>query len=514
MLNLRNRIYEYMEIRIFISSVQKEFERERKSLFEYIQQDALLGKFFVPYIFEASPAQNISAATAYITEVKGCDIYIGIYGEHYGYEDNNGISPTEREYDSATENHKYRLVFIKDVEQRHPKESSFIKKVEKDVVRRSFSDYEQLQSAVYAALVRYLEEKEYLRLLPFDAAINSKATLEHIDEEKVRLFVAEAAEKRDFKIPFSAGIPAILTHLDLMTEDGRLTNSALLLFAKRPQSFFITSEVKCIQFYGTEVQKPIPSYQVYRGNIFELVDQAVGFVMSRIDAAVSARSKGAQADITYEIPVEAVTETIVNAITHRDYTSNGSVQVMLFKDRLEVWNPGRLPYGLTPEKLLKRHPSKPTNPTLANAVYLAGYIERVGTGTCDILDYCKKAGLRDPEFVEDEDFRVTIWRKSNQDEVKSNQDEAESNQDEATKSNQDDITSEGIKLSKKQKTVLDFCETPRTANEIFDLLGIKKQHASRIRYINTLIDCGLLRPTITQKSTSKNQKYVRTLLHK
>jgi len=54
MLNLRNRIYEYMEIRIFISSVQKEFERERKSLFEYIQQDALLGKFFVPYIFEAS----------------------------------------------------------------------------------------------------------------------------------------------------------------------------------------------------------------------------------------------------------------------------------------------------------------------------------------------------------------------------------------------------------------------------------------------------------------------------
>jgi ATP-dependent DNA helicase RecG len=56
--------------------------------------------------------------------------------------------------------------------------------------------------------------------------------------------------------------------------------------------------------------------------------------MPQIDAAVSARSKGAQTDITYEIPIEAVTETIVNAITHRDYTSNGSVQVMLFKDRL------------------------------------------------------------------------------------------------------------------------------------------------------------------------------------
>ena len=44
----------------------------------------------------------------------------------------------------------------------------------------------------------------------------------------------------------------------------------------------------------------------------------------------------------YEIPREVVAEAIVNAVAHRDYTSNGSVQVMLFADRLEVWNPGRL----------------------------------------------------------------------------------------------------------------------------------------------------------------------------
>ena len=46
--------------------------------------------------------------------------------------------------------------------------------------------------------------------------------------------------------------------------------------------------------------------------------------------------------VVYELPVQAVTETIVNAVVHRDYLSTGSVQVMLFKDRLEVWNPGRL----------------------------------------------------------------------------------------------------------------------------------------------------------------------------
>ena len=135
-----------MEIRIFISSVQQEFGSERKKIYEYIQQDALLGKFFVPYLFEAIPAQDVSAPTAYISEVKASDIYIGLCGHDYGYEDSEGISPTEREYDAATANHKYRLMFLKQCPARNPKETEFIRKVEKDVVRKNFNEYEELQA--------------------------------------------------------------------------------------------------------------------------------------------------------------------------------------------------------------------------------------------------------------------------------------------------------------------------------------------------------------------------------
>ena len=74
---------------------------------------------------------------------------------------------------------------------------------------------------------------------------------------------------------------------------------------------------------------------------------------------------------------------------------------MLFKDRLEIWNPGRLPYGLTPEKLKKPHSSIPANLLLAEPMYLAGYIERIGTGTGDIIRWCKGAGLpKEPEFIQ------------------------------------------------------------------------------------------------------------------
>lgn len=141
-----------------------------------------------------------------------------------------------------------------------------------------------------------------------------------------------------------------------------------------------------------------------------MVDMAVSFVMSRINQHVGERTQTAQVDITPELPPQAVAEAIVNAVVHRNYNDTGSVQVMLFKDRLEIWNPGRLPHGMTIAKLNEEHTSRPVNPVLAHPVYLAGYIEQLGTGTTDIIDSCLANGLRKPEFHQGDDFRVVLWR--------------------------------------------------------------------------------------------------------
>ena len=122
-------------------------------------------------------------------------------------------------------------------------------------------------------------------------------------------------------------------------------------------------------------------HQIYMGDVFELADQATRFVMSHISNWVGTRETGDTAEVPtkFELPYDAVKEAIVNAIVHRDYTSNASVQVMLFKDRLEVWSPGSLPHGMTIGKLSKTHKSVPVNPLLARAMYLKGYIEKSGT---------------------------------------------------------------------------------------------------------------------------------------
>ena len=363
------------DIKVFISSVQREFELERRQLCDYIRTDALLGQFFVPFIFENLPASGISAQKAYLTQAAECHIYMGIFGIQYGNEDAEGVSPTEREYDTTTAHFAYRLIYtLRTDASRHPKEQAFISKVEQDVVRRGFSTYEELRTAVYSSLIDYLVKKEIIRRVPFDAAAHIVATYDDIDPERVRTFVNKAKDKRQFPLSFADGMEKLLSGIHVLTDDGRLTNSALLLFAKDPQRFFRTSEVRCAQFYGTKVEKPIRNYQVFTGTLFEMIDKAVGFVMSRIDSRVGTRDHSVDAPVEYELPESAVAEAIANAVAHRDYTSNGSVQVMLFRDRLEVWNPGRLPDGFTVQKLQEVHSSEPTNPVIAHPLFPAGYI--------------------------------------------------------------------------------------------------------------------------------------------
>ncbi len=399
-------------IKIFISSVQAEFAKERKALHEYLLSDPLLGKFFDPFLFELLPSMDQRADKVYLREVEQSDIYLGIFGKDYGFEDAEGVSPTEREFDHATAQHKTRLIFLTNhpTTERLPKQAALITKAGEVLVRRRFGTVDELKAAVYAALVRYLEEKEIIRTGPFDATF-ANAGLDVLDSDKVVKFVRIARSKRGFPLSETAPTEEILAHLNLLNGT-RVSNAAILLFGKNPQKFFISSEVRCAHFHDTEVAKPIPSYKVFKGDVFELVDQAVDFILSKLDYSIGTRKEQVQIPGGYEIPKEIVAEAMVNAVAHRDYTSNGSVQVMLFSDRLEIWNPGSLPLGWTTEKLKQLHSSVPANPLLAEPMYLAGYIERLGTGTKDMVRIALEVGLREPDYVQEDTFKVILYRPS------------------------------------------------------------------------------------------------------
>jgi predicted HTH transcriptional regulator len=398
--------------RVFISSVQKELQAERRAIKDFVQNDPLLRRFFDVFLFEDLPARDRRTDEVYLEEVGRCDVYVGLLGNDYGHEDSEGLSPTEREFEDATRKGKTRLVFVKgeDDKKRHPKMSRLMKRSGAHLIRRRFSDIPGLTAALYASLVEYLEHSGDLRTLPFDASACPRATMNDLPAEKIKWFLEVAKRERNYPLSARTGPEKAMVHLNLL-DNGNPTHAAVLLFGEEPQRFLPTSEVKCMHFHGIEVRKPIPSYQIFKGTVFELVDQAVDFVLSKIDRSIGTREHSVQAPAAYELPKEAVAEAIVNAVAHRDYTSNASVQVMLFADRLEVWNPGELPPSLTPERLREPHASIPRNPLIAEPLYLAHYIEKAGSGTLDMIERCREAGLPEPDFEERAgQFVTTVWR--------------------------------------------------------------------------------------------------------
>jgi predicted HTH transcriptional regulator len=367
-----------------------------------------------------------------------------------------------------------------------------------------------LDAALYASLVEHLERTGRLRTRPFDAAACPDATLADIADDKLKWFLGLAGRERQYPIHADTPTTEALTHLNLL-DAGQPSHAAVLLFARQPQRFLLTSEVKCMHFHGTEVGKPIPSYQIYKGTLFELVDQAVDFVMSKITRAVGTRALGPRAPVAYELPREAVAEAIVNAVTHRDYTSNASVQVMLFVDRLELWNPGELPLALTIPQLRRPHASIPRNPLIADPMFLARYAEKAGSGILDMIALCQKAGLRSPEFrQEGGQFIQTLWRPAPQVTPQVTP------QDNGLKLRDFQMLASVLQIASEQVTpqvaaqvakTLQAADHPSSRESLQDMMGIKDREHFRRTYLDPLLRAGWLERTIPGKPTSRLQKY-------
>ena len=336
------------------------------------------------------------------------------------------------------------------------------------------------------AMVEYLDNQDLVRSETFDAAPCLKASLDDLDSDQIHRFIRIARSARAFPLPEAASDEELLAHLNLLN-DGRPTNAAVLLFGKAPQQFLISSEVRCAHFHGIEVAKPIPSYQVYKGTAFQLVDQAVDFVLSKIALSVGTRAESVRAPVAYEIPKEVVTEAIVNAVAHRDYTNNASVQVMLFRDRLEVWNPGRLPPPLTLEQLRVAHQSVPNNPLLAEPLYLAQYIERMGTGTLDMIRRCRDAALREPEFTDSSGFKTTIWRATPPERIKTQP--------------------ELLPGDLKSKVLNLLAEGPLSKSELSKRLGYKQLSGQFNKVFRNLLTDEMIEYTLPEKPRSRYQQY-------
>lgn len=406
---------------IFVSSVQKEFERERAAIKQMIESDPILKPHFKAFVFEIdAPASDKTTQQVYLRELEKSDIYLVLIGNEYGYCNKGGASPTEQEFDRAKELGLTTLVIVRgrDDSKREEQESRFLKKVSEGRVRVRYQDpapeqtVADLLDEVRNSLRDIMLDDGILSDKPFEDQCQKDSSLDDIDANKVAWFVERAVRVRKAKYSANPSVEDVLRSLHLFDAKRHApTKAGLLLFGRDVQGPFPSSAIKCVCYPGAEKRKPSIDMELVEGNLFQLSDQTIAFVNRHLNHGAGEHRHGAAADDVDEIPNSVVAEAVNNAIAHRNYASLGSIQVEVYSNRIEIISPGRLHRAISVAELYKKHESFAVNPRIAHAMYQVKYIETLGTGLTDLLAECKEKGLKKPLFEETSGcFRVVIWR--------------------------------------------------------------------------------------------------------
>ena len=241
----------------------------------------------------------------------------------------------------------------------------------------------------------------------WDDVIEQRATFDDIDEKAVKTFLA--ASENAGRLPENnqgLTIPELFEKLRL-TENGQLKRAAVILFGKDPGKFYPSTFVKIGRFGKDDTD--IIFQEVEEGNLIVLLQS----VLNQLNHKFLIRSiafEGIHRIEKGEYPYPAIREMLLNALVHRNYMG-APVQIRVYDDKINIWNEGTLPAGLTLEALKHSHPSRPRNPIVADVAFKGGYIDAWGRGTIKIIDTCKEAELPEPKMQEqDGGFIITLFK--------------------------------------------------------------------------------------------------------
>lgn len=239
--------------------------------------------------------------------------------------------------------------------------------------------------------------------LSFETEVARGASLADLDWDKAKSYVNTLGGTGD------SSVETVLHRRGcLIEQDGRLrpTHAGMLLFGRQPQQFIRGAEITAVRFAG-EVMADKFTREDITGTLPDQLRRAEAFLVDHLRKGVHLGRSMARAD-TYEYPLEAARELVVNAIAHRDYSIDGDgVRLFIFRDRMEVISPGGLPGPVTITNIKDERFSR--NPIIVQVLADMGFIERLGYGVDRVIDLMREQRLREPAFTETAGgFRVVL----------------------------------------------------------------------------------------------------------
>lgn len=284
----------------------------------------------------------------------------------------------------------------------------------------------QSREASHEELERLFQQRGAFRL---ELRPVSGSSLTDLDRGRLRDYFARVRNQEVPQEEDSEGWRTLLVNTEIMTqEDDRAlpTVAGILLFGATPNRFLPQAGIDAVAYPGSEKDYAARERNALRGPLTPLlkadangaialsenglVEQAIEFVR-RNTGTTSVLNGGMRIDRP-AYPDEAVRETIVNALVHRDYLLSGTtIELSIYDNRLEVVSPGRLPNGITPARM-KTGCRAARNQLLKDVFRDYNYLEHAGMGVPRkiVKGMLAHNGTQPDLIEEDEQFTVRLWK--------------------------------------------------------------------------------------------------------
>ena len=244
---------------------------------------------------------------------------------------------------------------------------------------------------------RLLMEKRNSNVLTFDATPCFNATLDDLDLNLFQFNYLPKTmpadelrnDKRDVKYQLSS-----LGFYDIRFDCP--TNAGVLLFAKNLRRFFPGAYVQYVRYKGKSRAGEIMMEHEFKENLFVTLQELDTFIKTTIVNRRPIPVSSLREETVVDYPDWATRELLMNAICHRDYSSNGPIQFYQYDDRIEILNHG----GLYGRATIDNFPyvNDYRNLVIAEAMKVLGYVNRQSRGVFRVQEDLKENENGEPQY--------------------------------------------------------------------------------------------------------------------
>lgn len=304
--------------------------------------------------------------------------------------------------------------------------------------------------------------------------MNSNQTLDDVDEESLlECYNAIIATKRTPYFTFNK--KELLNKLNLLTEDNYLNNAGKFLLSKKSNL-----ELK-LGIFKDDKKMDLVSIKKIKGNILTLIKQAEMFLINNLNYESEFNSFKRNDEL--EIPLIALREAIINSFAHCNYLSMSKNEINIYNSTVSIYSPGSFIDDLLPSDYIENNlSSRFRNPTIANVLFLMGYIESWASGLKKIDKSCKDKDIK-YEFQNSFDGFLVIFYRKNRPDLINNENLSENEKAvlNIIKNNQNIKLDEiSLELNKTDRTIKRIIESLKE-KDLIERVGSKKTGVWKIK---------------------------------